>query len=33
VQLATRLREDLDELGRGGADHVWELRFGPPAEK
>jgi DNA-binding response OmpR family regulator len=29
VQLATRLREDLDELGRGGADSVWELRFGP----
>ena len=33
VQLATRLREDLDELGRGGADHVWELRFGPPPER
>ena len=33
VQLATRLREDLDELGRGGADHVWELRFGPPSER
>jgi CheY-like chemotaxis protein len=30
VQLAARLREDLDELGRGGADGVWELRFGPP---
>jgi len=29
VQLATRLREDLDELGRGGAEAVWELRFGP----
>lgn len=33
VQLATRLREDLDELGRGGADHVWELRFGPPPDR
>jgi DNA-binding response OmpR family regulator len=29
VGLAARLREDLDELGRGSADSVWELRFGP----
>jgi two-component system phosphate regulon response regulator PhoB len=29
VELGARLREDLDELGRGGADSVWELRFGP----
>ena len=28
VELAERLRQDLDELARGGADHVWELRFG-----
>jgi len=28
VELASRLREDLEELGRGGADRVWELRFG-----
>jgi DNA-binding response OmpR family regulator len=30
VGLAARLREDLDELGRGSADSVWELRFGSP---
>jgi DNA-binding response OmpR family regulator len=30
VRLAERLREDLEELERGGdADRVWELRFGP----
>ena len=28
VQLADRLREDLEELARGSADDVWELRFG-----
>jgi DNA-binding response OmpR family regulator len=28
VQLADRLLEDLDELARGSADDVWELRFG-----
>jgi two-component system, OmpR family, response regulator len=28
VRLADRLREDLDELARGSADDVWELRFG-----
>jgi DNA-binding response OmpR family regulator len=28
VQLAARLLEDLDELARGNADDVWELRFG-----
>ena len=28
VGLAARLREDIEELGRGGADSVWELRFG-----
>jgi DNA-binding response OmpR family regulator len=28
VRLADRLREDLDELARGSADEVWELRFG-----
>jgi DNA-binding response OmpR family regulator len=28
VTLAQRLREDLEELARGGADRVWELRFG-----
>jgi DNA-binding response OmpR family regulator len=28
VQLADRLLEDLDELARGTADDVWELRFG-----
>ncbi|MBV8079730.1 MAG: response regulator [Actinobacteria bacterium] len=29
VRLATRLREDMDELERGGPASVWELRFGP----
>jgi DNA-binding response OmpR family regulator len=34
VRLAERLREDLDELERGGdADSVWELRFGPPDDE
>jgi CheY-like chemotaxis protein len=28
VRLADRLHEDLDELARGSADDVWELRFG-----
>ena len=32
VELATRLREDLDELARGDAERVWELRFGAFAE-
>jgi DNA-binding response OmpR family regulator len=30
VALAERLREDLAELARNGADAVWERRFGPP---
>ena len=29
VKLAERLREDLSELARNGADAVWELRLGP----
>ena len=33
VQLADRLREDLAELGRGGADAVWQLRFGRSSER
>jgi two-component system, OmpR family, phosphate regulon response regulator PhoB len=32
VELAARLREDLEELAGGGADHVWELRFGRPPD-
>jgi len=28
VELGARLHGDLDELARGGADDVWELRFG-----
>jgi CheY-like chemotaxis protein len=28
VELGARLREDLEELARGGAEHVWQLRFG-----
>jgi len=29
IALADRLREDLDEFERGGAERVWALRFGP----
>jgi CheY-like chemotaxis protein len=29
MALPDRLREDLDEFGRGGAERVWALRFGP----
>jgi DNA-binding response OmpR family regulator len=29
VQLAARLREDLEELERAGPNGVWQLRFGP----
>jgi two-component system OmpR family response regulator len=28
IALADRLREDLEELGRGGPERVWRLRFG-----
>jgi DNA-binding response OmpR family regulator len=30
VELPRRLREDLGEFRRGGAESVWELRFGRP---
>lgn len=29
MALPDRLREDLKELDRGGAERVWALRFGP----
>ena len=29
IALPERLREDLEELDRGGAEAVWALRFGP----
>jgi DNA-binding response OmpR family regulator len=29
IALAARLREDLEELGRGGSERVRALRFGP----
>lgn len=31
IALPARLREDLDEFHRSGsAEHVWQMRFGPP---
>ncbi len=29
IELPDRLREDLEELDRGGVEGVWALRFGP----
>jgi len=29
MSLPDRLREDLDEFDRGGAERVWALRFAP----
>ena len=33
VSLPARLREDLEEFGRGGAERVWTLRFGEPPDE
>jgi DNA-binding response OmpR family regulator len=33
VELATRLREDLGEFRRSGAEHVWKLRFGDQQDR